>query len=182
MAAVALIGHRAAICGYVIDAVSGLGMDGADVQIPAADLHTRSRTDGFYFFLDLADGSYDLAAAAPGLGSRYGSISVPGVVVASASDGRPLFDAKGRLALPPTRLSGLVRRADTLVPIPRAQVRLRAAAVAVQSDPAGQYLLSAVEAGTQTAVVSAAGFVSISQVVVLTAGQQAVVDFSLAPS
>lgn len=134
------------------------------------------------FFLDLPDGSYTLAAAAPQLGSRYGSVSVPGVVVASDGDGRPIFDAKGRLELPPTRLSGLVRRGDTLAPIPRAQVRLRAAAVAVQSDPAGHYLLSAVEAGAQTAVVSAPGFVSISQVVVLTAGQQAVVDFSLTPS
>ena len=63
-----------------------------------------------------------------------------------------------------------------------AQVRLRTAAVAVQSDPAGRYQLCAVEAGAQTAVVSAPGFVSISQVVVVTAGQQTAVDFSLTPS
>lgn len=182
MEAAMLIRHQAAICGYVVDAVSGLGIGGAEVRIPLQNLLTLARADGFYAFLDLADGSYDLTATAPRFGSCYGSVAVPGVVVASAADGRPTFDAKGRLALPPTCVSGLVQRADTLAPIPRAQVRLRAAGAVVQSDPAGHYQLCAVEAGAQTAVVSAPGFVSSSRVVVLTAGQQAVADFSLAPS
>jgi hypothetical protein len=123
-----------------------------------------------------------LAASAPRLGSRYGSVAVSGVIVSRTGDGRPIFAAEGRIELPPTCLSGLVRRGDTLAPIPRAQVRLRTAAVAVQSDPAGRYQLCAVAAGAQTAVVSAPGFVLISQVVVVTAGQQTVVDFSLTPS
>jgi hypothetical protein len=179
MALIATIRHRAAICGYVVDALTGAGIGGALVEIADPALTTTSRADGFYGFLDLADGGYELHASAPALGSRYGSATVSGIVVASGAQGQPVLDPDGRLALPPTQLAGTVRRADTAAPIARAQVRLRASAVAVLADAAGGYRLAGVEAGTQTAVVTAAGFVAHTEQVVLTAGEEMLIDFNL---
>jgi hypothetical protein len=182
MAIVATIRHRAAISGYVSDAVSGTGIAGATVTLEGQDQQTLTGADGFYFFLDLPNGSYTLHAEAPALGSRYGAVTAAGVAVASDGAGRPLFDPKGNLALPPTRLTGLVRRSDNLAPIAYADVQLRASRVAVKSNKLGQYGLTAVEAGTQTVQVAAPGFATISQPVSLSAGQSRVVDFNLTPS
>jgi hypothetical protein len=182
MAVIEIITHRAAICGYVSDGHSGEGLRGATVQLLAGGAETRTGADGFYSFLDLADGLYTLAAAAPQLGSRYGTVQVTAVAVARAADGRPLFDSKGNLGLPPTRLSGTVRRSDTLAPIAYADVHLRASRVHTKASPLGQYALSAVEAGTQTVEISAVGFMPVTQAVSLTAGQDTIVDFHLTPS
>ena len=182
MSAVEIVRHRAAICGYLSDASSGVGIAGATVGIPGNGLQTQTDADGFYYFLDLADGSYTLQAAAPALGSRYGAVTVSGVTVASDGNGHPVLDAKGNLALPATALTGLVRRSDTLAPIPYADVLLRASNTQVKTNKAGQYALSAVEAGTQTVQVSAIGFATLSQPVGLSAGQNTVVNFNLTPS
>lgn len=181
MSDVELIRHRAAICGYVSDAVSGTGIARATVELAPVALQTETRPDGFYYFLDLPDGLYTLHAAAPALGSRYGTVTTAGVAVASDSAQRPIFDPKGNLGLPPTRLAGLVQRSDTLAAIAYAEVRLRATNVKTRSRKLGQYALSAVQAGTQTVQVSAPGFVTISQAATLTAGQETVVNFSLTP-
>jgi hypothetical protein len=183
MAAVELVRHRAAICGYVRDASSGAGIGSATVAlVGTAVQQTQTGADGFYYVLDLADGLYALSAAAPTLGTRYGTVSVTGVLVASDAQGRPIFDPKGNLDLSPTRLTGTVRRSDTLAPIAHADVRLRASRVQTKSNTVGIYALSAVEAGTQTLEVSARGFTAVSQTVSLAAGQDSVVDIDLTPS
>ena len=181
MSSLEIIHHRAAICGYVSDADSGDGIAGATVELIAEDLQVQTRADGFYTFLDLPDGSYTLHAQAPQLGSCYGTVTAPGVTVASDGAGRPLLDPKGNLGLPPTRLTGLVKRSDNLAPIAYAEVRLRASNVSAKSSKLGQYALSAVQAGTQTVQVTAPGFTAVSQSVTLNAGQNLVVDFSLPP-
>jgi Carboxypeptidase regulatory-like domain len=61
-------------------------------------------------------------------------------------------------------------------------VRLPATGVKAISNNLCQYMLSAVEAGTQTVRISAPGFTTNSQSVTLSAGQNSVVDFTLAPS
>jgi hypothetical protein len=177
-----IIRHRAAICGYVRDANSGDAIAGATVEVVGQDTRTQTRFDGFYYFVDLPDGAYTLQATAPALGRRYAGVTVAGVTVADDGAGRPALDPKGNLALPPTRLSGRVQRADTLAPIARAEVRLPATGVKAISNNLGQYMLSAVEAGTQTVRISAPGFTTNSQSVTLSAGQNSVVDFTLAPS
>jgi hypothetical protein len=174
--------HRAAICGYVRDASSGVGIPGATVVLVDPDVTTKTRADGFYHFLDLPNGSYTLQATAPAQGSRYAGVTVAGVAVASDAAGRPVLDPQGNLGLPPTRLSGRVQRADTLAPIARAEVRLRASGAKTMSNNLGQYALSAVEAGAQTVRISAPGFTTHSQSVTLGAGQNTVVDFNLTPS
>ncbi len=182
MPTIALARHRAAICGYVRDAQSGTGIPGATVEIVGAGARTETRADGFYYFVDLADGSYTLRAAAPALSRRYASVTVAGVTVASDAAGRPAFDPKGNLGLPPTRLSGRVQRAGSLAPIARAEVRLRASGEKTMSNNLGQYQLSAIEAGTQTVQISAAGFAAKPQSVTLNAGQNTAADFTLAPN
>jgi hypothetical protein len=177
-----LVRHRAAICGYVRDANSGAGISGATVALAGQEARTQTRADGFYYFVDLPDGAYTLQATVPPLGSRYAGVSVAGVTVAGDGAGRPVLDPKGNLALQPTRLSGRVLRAGSLAPIARAEVRLRAGGVKTLSNNLGQYLLSAVEAGTQSVQISAPGLVLASQSVTLNAGQNTVVDFTLAPS
>jgi Carboxypeptidase regulatory-like domain len=182
VATIATWTRRAAICGYVRDASSGTGIFGATVELVGREVQTATRVDGFYCFLDLPDGAYTLHATAPALGSRYGGVTVAGVAVADDGVGRPLFDPKGNLVLPPTRLSGRVQRAGTLAPIARAEVRLRASGVKAISDNLGQYLISAVEAGSQTVQIFAPGFITTSQSVTLEAGQNTVADFTLTPS
>jgi hypothetical protein len=93
-----------------------------------------------------------------------------------------VFDARANFTLPPTRLAGVVRRRDTSAPVAYADVHLRASNVKTTCNKLGQYALSAVEAGTQTVQVSAAGFTAASQVVTLEAGKDTVVEFSLTPA
>jgi len=176
-----IIRHRAAICGYVRDAKSGAGLAGASVDIAARGVTAEAAADGFYYFLDLPDGAYTLHAAVPALGTRYADVTVAAVTVATGTSGAPSLDPRGNLALSPTRLTGQVKASGSLAPVARAEVRLRAAAVKTLSDAAGQYALSAVEAGEQTVQVSASGFAALSQRVTLQAGQEAVADFTLTP-
>jgi hypothetical protein len=75
-----------------------------------------------------------------------------------------------------------VRRSDTTAPLAYAEIVLRASNDRAKSGKTGQYALLAVQAGTQTVQVSAAGFVTHSQAVSLNVGQETVVDFSLTPS
>lgn len=180
MTRVATIRHRAALSGRVVDALTGLGVGAAEVRVAAIGRVTRARADGSFGLIDLADGSYDLSASAPALGSRYGSVTVIGVMVAREPDGRPRLTLTD-LALPPTRLSGRVRRADTLAAVQRAEVRLRASALTVVADGSGAFEFHAVEAGAQTAVVSAPGFVTLTARVELIRGQAVAVDFDLTP-
>lgn len=179
MSTVEIIRHRAAISGYVRDAKSGAGLAGASVDITGRNATAEAAADGFYYFLDLPDGSYTLHAAAPALGTRYTDVTVAGVTVAKDASGAPSLDPRGTLALSPTRLAGQVTAAGSLTPVPRAEVRLRATAVSTLSDATGRYALSAIEAGDQTVQVSATGFAALSQRVTLQAGQETVSDFTL---
>jgi hypothetical protein len=173
------IRHRAAIAGHVVDAVSQRGIRDAVITLLSSGRQRRSCPDGFYAFLDLPDGSYALTATAPSLGSRYGSRTVEGILVSSGVDGRPKLDPKARLALPPTRLAVAVRRADTLAPVPGAKLCLRGANVVVHCDAAGTCRVPLLEAGAQTAIVSAPGFDSHSAPVTVRQGEETSLNFLL---
>lgn len=179
MTASRAIRHRAAIGGHVVDAVSELGIGGALIRLPALGLQTRSRPDGFYAFLDLPEGVYALTATAPALGPRYGSVTVGDIVVSSTADGRPNLDPKARLALPPTRLTGTVQRAGTTAGIPAARVRLRASGVTARCDANGVFTVNALEAGCQIAIVTASGYVSHREQVMVKPGEETLMNFQL---
>ncbi|MEH1969379.1 hypothetical protein [Nostoc sp.] len=102
------IKHRAAIAGYVTDAITSGGILGATVEVVAKNLRTQTREDGFFYFVDLEKGQYDLSVLVP-QGSRiyYGgsdekpTATIPGVIV--QGDGKPIFDLKANVALSPIR-------------------------------------------------------------------------------
>lgn len=179
MSPLATVVHRAAISGFVRDAITGDGLAGAVVRLTPGTRQARSDDEGFYSFIDLADGNYQLSASVPGLGSRYGSLAAVTVTVARDAAGRPQFDRRSHLDLPPTQLSGMVQRLDNNAPIADAEIQLPAGRRATRSARDGRYSLVAVEAGSQTLRVSAPGYASTSQQVSLLAGQTTVVDLGL---
>jgi len=181
MASPLTLRHRAAIGGHVVDAATGAPIAGALVMIATPAQSAFTREDGFYSFIDLPDGSYALSASAPALGTRYGNAAAVTVTVASDASGAPQLDPRAELTLAPTRLAGIVRRADTSAPIPYAQLRLRASQLGVVGDVNGRYEFSPVEAGTQLVQVSATGYATSTSSVSLSVGQQSPADFALTP-
>lgn len=180
MTLIATLRHRAALCGQVVDSLTGLGIPEARVRVTPGGILTHTRPDGSYGVTDLPDGAYDLIATVPRLGTRYGTVTVGAVTVASDPDGRPRL-TPARLALPPTCLAGRVRHADTLAAIPFASLWLRASGEGVLADAAGVYRFAAIEAGAQTLIVSARGFVTSALQVEPAAGLEVMMDIELTP-
>ncbi|MEH2156550.1 hypothetical protein [Nostoc sp.] len=102
------IKHRAAIAGHLTDAITSGGIVDAAIEVVGKNLHTKTREDGFFYFVDLEKGQYDLSVLVP-QGSRiyYGgsdekpTATIPGVIV--QGDGKPIFDLKANVALSPIR-------------------------------------------------------------------------------
>ncbi|BAZ23369.1 hypothetical protein NIES4073_42570 [Kalymmatonema gypsitolerans NIES-4073] len=102
------IKHRAAIAGHVTDAITSGGILGATVEVVGKNLRTQTREDGFFYFVDLEKGQYELSVLVP-QGSRiyYGgsddqpTATIPGVIV--QGDGKPIFDLKANVALSPIK-------------------------------------------------------------------------------
>jgi hypothetical protein len=174
------IRHRAAIAGYVTDAHSGQTIANAVVELVGQNLLAQTRSDGFYYFLDLAVGQYALNISAPLLATRYGVIAGRVVNVQNAADGRPIFDPNANVGLPPTRLIGKVIRSDDDLPIAKASVRLLGSESKTLTDANGRYVLSGLQAGMPTVQASADGFVTTNQKVTLIAGQETTINLSLA--
>jgi hypothetical protein len=170
---------RASICGHVTDAATGRGIALALVALPELGVSTRTRPDGFFYFGDLQSGAYQLQAAAPQLGGRYGAISVAEVEVKTDDKGRPVFDPRANVALSPTCVSGAVADSGTGNPIAAAVVRIRASEISAQTGKSGQYILSPLQPGAATVEVLARGYQSATRPVSLTGGQQVTADFSL---
>ncbi|HEY9670733.1 MAG TPA: carboxypeptidase regulatory-like domain-containing protein [Waterburya sp.] len=163
------IRHRAAIAGYVTDAITRQGIWGAIVEIVGQNLRTQTRNDGFFYFRDLPTGQYSLNLAASHLGSRYGIATVLNVMVQNAADGRPIFDPKANIPLPPTRLTGQVKRSDNNQAIATAIIQVLGSEAQILTDKNRLFSLSGIQAGKPTIKVSAKGFVTATQQVIMTA-------------
>ncbi len=177
------IKHRAAIAGHVTDAITSEGILGAAVEVVGKNLRTQTREDGFFYFVDLEKGQYDLSVLVPQRSrSCYGGSDneptgmITGVTV--ESDGKPIFDQKANVALSPTSLVGLVKRSDNALPIPNAIVKLLGSEIQTLTHKDGKYLLSGVPAGNYTIQVSAKDigtnkeFATQTQLVTFTAGKE----------
>lgn len=179
MAIMEITRHRAVIAGYVTDSVTGQAIPNAVVKITAKNLQAVAGADGFYFFLDLRAGQYTLNVAAPGLGSRYGAVKITNVGVQNAPSGRPVFDSKANVVLPPTRLSGTVKRSSDAQPVKNAVVRILGSEAQAMTDQNGKYAIAGLLAGAPNVQASAAGYAAAAKKVTLTAGQETIADFSL---
>jgi hypothetical protein len=171
--------HRAAIAGHITDSVTNQAIFGAVVEIRGQTRITRTDGDGFYYFLDLPSGSYLLDVTVPWAGSRYAAASAPNVAVQDDPEGRPIFDAKASVALPPTRLTGRVLESVSEKPIQAAIIRVRGGEAKEVTDKDGKYVLSGLQSGTPAVQVSATGYITAAQRVTLTAGLETIADFSL---
>jgi hypothetical protein len=170
---------HAAIGGTVTDSRSGAALAGATVEVLPLGVKASTGPDGFYGFLDLPPGTYSLRASLASPSSGYGSVTVGGVVVGTDPQGHPVLDGKASIALPPTRLIGIVKRADTQAPIAGAEVRVRTGGAVTRSNTLGQYVLTGVEAGAQSVRASAPGFATASVTITTVAGQDTSFDFAL---
>ncbi len=126
---------------------------------------TRTADDGLFYFVDLPAGSYTLTAALPAAGSRYGPATQAVTVTADA------LPASADLVLAPTAVKG--RITDPLITDPEetgvrlVRVRLQGSGDRTFSGAVGNYLLSAVEAGTRTLTFAARGYQPQSHAVIL---------------
>jgi Carboxypeptidase regulatory-like domain len=182
MSGLETIRHRAAISGYVTDAITGQAISGVIIEVREGTLKTQTASDGFFYFVDLDAGLYTLSISAPILGSRYGTAGIPNLGVQDGPDGRPMFDPKANVALPPTRLTGYVRRSSDGQPLKGALVQVLGSEAKTVTDQNGKYAITGLQSGTPNVQASAEGRASVVQKVTLEPGTETAADFSLANS
>jgi len=144
----------------------------------------RTASDGHFHFTDLPAGNYALTASLPGAGSRYGTAGVKVRVSASRSRSDPdkIASVTADIVLPPTTLKGQVTSADAKQPVLLAEVTIQGSGERAFSDAQGNYLLTALEAGTRTVVISARGYqAAASTVRLVSPGAEQRLDVALEP-
>ena len=165
----AVVAGSSGIKGSVIDAQSGLALEGASVAVTqgtSAPLAGVSDVQGRFNLLDLASGNYSVTF------SRAGYQPVSSAVVIAAAQTLDL----GQVRLLPSASSGLVRGMVTTLeglPVAAATVQLTTAAgvQAALTDSLGRYEFSTVSAGSLALTASFTGFQSASASASLLAGQ-----------
>lgn len=199
--------HQVAVAGQVTDKETGRVVSGAQVAISTAPAafnnwlaikklqygerwesmterpdRTRTASDGYYYFMDLPDGQYQLTASLPGSGSRYDTAQAD-ITVARDSKGN-LTMVAAPFAMPPTTLKGKVSRkvSDTEVtPVVMADIRMKGSGEHAFSNDKGEYRITGLEKGNRTVQVSAKGLKTASQAASLSQGAVKTLDFVLLP-
>lgn len=120
------------------------------------DSRAVARTDrsGHYHFVNLPPGPYELTAALPGTGSRFGTAVRKVRLRRRAADVPPVAL---ELELPSTRVEGVVRDAESR-PVAGAAIVSAESRRRATSGEDGRFVLTAVEAGSTRLLVSAPGF------------------------
>jgi hypothetical protein len=138
----------------------------------------RSRPDGSFYFLDLPDGDYQLAASLPNMGKRYGAAEAKATV--SRDAGGKMQIAFVDLSLQPTMVEGKITGAGQKAAVVMAEVQIRGSGERTFSDAKGHYTLAAVEPGERIVLASAQGYRPARQKVALAAsGAAETVNFAL---
>jgi len=176
--------HQVAVAGRVTDAATGKPVAGAVITIvsmPAVFLRkvqlsskqrkapsregmvdtTRSRADGLFYFLDLPEGKYTIAAALPGLGTRYGKAQETAVVTRDSRGNLKLVSVN--FGLQPTLIKGKIMGKGQKTGVAMAEVRLKGSGERAFSDAQGGYVLAGIESGKRSLLVSAQGYRALSQ-------------------
>ena len=143
---------------------------------------TMTSVDGLYYFLDLPDGQYTLQARLPGAGSRYDSEEVTATV---SHDGDKIVWTNADIQLPTTTLKGqitFINDDDEPEGVLMAKVRVQSSGESVFADHDVNYLLTELEGGERTVLVSAQGYEQTSVTLVLPGdGSVTTQNFSLTP-
>ncbi len=194
--------HQVCIAGTVTDAQTGRAIRGALVSLangPAAFTgwltrhalqyagawdemaerpdRTLTARDGHFHFLDLPNGSYTLAVSLPDEGSRYGTAGTTIKVSRNTQGG--VTTPPVSMTLPPTTLKGRITGRNN-APVILAEVRVQGSGEHAYSGAEGRYVVTGLEAGSRTVLVSAQGYQQTLRTVTLAQGQVAQgVDFAL---
>jgi hypothetical protein len=126
---------------------------------------TRTQADGLFYFLDLPDGKYTLAASLPASGKRYGTAQATATVVRDARGNVKMTTVN--LAVQPTVVKGRVSDASQKSGVVMAEVRVKGSGERVFSDQQGEFVLFGIEPGMRTLSVFARGYREMSQLVTL---------------
>jgi hypothetical protein len=200
-----IVRHAAAISGSVSNSQTGKAVGGARVAITDAPAEftawleiraqqfgtrwrgmaqrpdrTQTAGDGHFHFMDLPNGDYTLTASLPAAGSRFG-VAEAIVSVTRGSEGNIIM-ATADIQLPPTTLKGTITTVGTEGPEPvvMAEVMISGSGEKTFSDDQGRYLLSGLEKGLRTVLVSAKGYQPVSQAVgFVAAGVEEIQDLVL---
>ena len=200
-----IIRHAVAVSGRVSNSQTGKAVGGAAVAISEAPAEftawletrakqfgarwqgmlerpdrTRTAGDGHFHFMDLPDGDYTLVVSLPGSGSRYG-LAEEAFTVTRGGAGNIIM-ATVNIQLPPTTLKGTITTvtAEGPVPVVLAEVSVAGSGEKTFSDEQGRYLLSGLENGLRTVLISANGYQPVSQAVgFVAAGVEEIVDLVL---
>ncbi|BAZ08765.1 hypothetical protein NIES4071_05710 [Calothrix sp. NIES-4071] len=181
--------HRAAIGGYVTDAISKQGIASIEVQLVKNNLALKTlktREDGFFCFIDLPPSQYTLEISIPKYLERLYVKPEPTPVTVQTEpteilDGHeiPKIDLKANVQLHPTQLVGNVF--DNNQPAVNALVYLFGSQLQTETDEKGYYTFSGIESGKQTIRVVYVNkkkeVLTDRQVVSLTAGEKITQNF-----
>lgn len=194
--------HRVALAGRVTDASKHPigGVEVRIVEMPAAARHwfgnkasrhgmrwislreapnrTRTAADGVFYFLDLPNGKYTVAASLTS-DKRYGEARGATTV---SRDGEGNVKLKFiNIVLQATRLEGVVTIVNERTAISLAEVRVKGSGERAFTNAEGRYSITGVELGKRVLIAAAENFVSASkQVVVEQVGEVATANFALA--
>lgn len=147
--------------------------------MPERTDRTRTAADGIFYFLDLPDGEYAIAASMVGFGKRYGVARASATVSREAQDS--LKTTFLEIGLPATTVQGKVTGAGQKAGVMMAEVRVRGSGESTFSNPLGQYVLAGIEPGRRTILVAAQGYRPVAKPVTITGpGALATLNFALA--
>ncbi len=195
--------HQVAVAGQVSDKQTGLVIAGARVELSSSSSafnewlserkkqygdewesmdervdRVRTASDGHFHFVDLPDGQYTLTASLLNMGSRYGTAQVSVTVSVNASGDVTM--AAADIALPSTTIKGKVKKqGDGAITL--AEVQVKGSGEHVFSNSKGEYLLTGLEKGERTVLVSAQGYQTGSQTIQVSRGTVKTLDFVLLP-
>lgn len=176
------IGHRAALVGRTLDGLAQTPLQGVVVTILSGPptwtarlnalrsgqprrMPERSVTDpnGFFRYLDLPPGDYELGAVLAG--TRYAPATGSATVVMTGA-------TRVDLALVPTALTGVVSSSAPAGPLAMARMRVVDSGEVAYTAADGSYTLSPLEPGTNRRIeISAQRHVTVTMTVTLAAGQ-----------
>lgn len=148
---------------------------------------TWSHSDGIFFFLDLPPGEpgegYRLRVTLPRMGTRFGVVETPLVVLPTRPTERPMRPVQVDVELPATRLHGSVTEQRLTVdntletlPVRGATVRIRGTSDRAETDANGWYELDQLLASRPTIEIAAPGFAPVVQRIELYQGQSTTAD------
>jgi Carboxypeptidase regulatory-like domain len=173
--------HRVSIAGWVTDAGAQKPLGGVAVNIvemppafksvlrtkamqygsrwramPERPDRTRTAPDGLFYFLDLPDGKYTIAASLVRFGKRYGAAQCSAAVSRVAKGGPKV--AYVQMGLRPTTVEGKVTGSAHKTGVIMAEIRVKGSGERVFTDAQGQYVLAGVEPGKRTILAVAQGY------------------------